>query len=240
MTLTAHFPQKKSLSHILAHTLFCSFTVSWHPPGSCMPPGYTHLGVGQLGECLLGLDWLQELHNGCDASSWEQHPAQAAMFAKDSLQLCCTRGGWEVLHQDHSFTPLTSSLTRSVGEEEKEDVGLQKAKNNLLLTEDFVLNSVLSHAMSHLSKIQKCQKSLKKRLTVEKIHTPAQTALYKFSHTQISAPAASCYRHRTWSLLLTCCHAVACTSTIQGPLHLQEFRTTQNHFNSSVLHNAED
>lgn len=183
MTLTAHFPQKKSLSHILAHTLFCSFTVSWHPPGSCMPPGYTHLGVGQLGECLLGLDWLQELHNGCDASSWEQHPAQAAMFAKDSLQLCCTRGGWEVLHQDHSFTPFTSSLTRSVGEEEKEDVGLQKAKNNLLLTEDFVLNTVCSLMPCHTFPRSKSAKNLLRKGLLLKRSTPQHKPHYTNSHT---------------------------------------------------------
>jgi len=148
-----------------------------------MPPGYTHLGVGQLGECLLGLDWLQELHNGCDASSWEQHPAQAAMFAKDSLQLCCACGGWEVLHQDHSFTPLTSSLTHSVGEEEKEDVGLQKAKNNLLLTEDFILNTVCSLMPCHTFPRSKSAKNLLRKGLLLKRSTPQHKPHYTNSHT---------------------------------------------------------
>ena len=86
------------------------------PPVSSLHPvpevglGRPYLGVGQVSEGLAGLQRLQELHDGRDATLWQQHAAQAAEAAKGLLQLGRQGAGWEVLHQDHGLASLSSGL----------------------------------------------------------------------------------------------------------------------------------
>lgn len=45
----------------------------------------SYLGIGQVPEGLAGLQWLQELNNGSDATFRQQHATQAAKAAEDLL-----------------------------------------------------------------------------------------------------------------------------------------------------------
>ena len=63
-----------------------------------------------MSEGLAGLQRLQELHDGCDATLWQEHTAQAAEAAEGLLQLSCQGARREVLHQDHGLASFSSSL----------------------------------------------------------------------------------------------------------------------------------
>lgn len=69
-----------------------------------------YLGIGQVPESLAGLQRLQELYNGRDATFRKEHAAQAAETAEGLLELGHQSTCWEVLSQDHSLTSLRCSL----------------------------------------------------------------------------------------------------------------------------------
>lgn len=69
-----------------------------------------YLGVGQVSEGPAGLQGLQELHDGGDATLGQQHSAQAAELAEDLLQLRCHGARRQVLRQDHGLASLRGSL----------------------------------------------------------------------------------------------------------------------------------
>lgn len=83
----------------------------------------SYLGISQVPESLSGLQRLQELYYGCDATLGQQHTAQAAEAAEGLLQLRSQGTCWEVLGQDHGLASLCCSLQgrdECVGQQEKD------------------------------------------------------------------------------------------------------------------------
>ena len=106
-------PRRRATAAAPAETV-ASSTRTAHLSAPCPLPeaglGRPYLGVGQVSEGLAGLQRLQELHNGCDATLWQEHAAQAAEAAEGLLQLSCQGARREVLHQDHGLASFGSSL----------------------------------------------------------------------------------------------------------------------------------